>query len=286
MSAFAASFWSITMKISDNYYKSYSYLPIMILINAILAFMLLLYKNPIRGFTILSIFTGIFQALTIYFYSKAIKSTNNPGIVASLVRVQVLLTFILSIFILHTQFDVKKLVSICVIIIGAYIVIRGEGKRKNDKSKHFIIYTIIASIMYSLFDIFTKLSLNKVNIYYHLVIMLITAFIVFSILQICEYKNYGLVKPEKKTKGDIKLFNKYNILSVILSGVFNFLVVYLLIKSIGSSSDPSYPKAVMAISIIITTVLSKFMVKNANTNTTEIIGIITILIGVGGVALL
>lgn len=152
----------------------------------------------------------------------------------------------------------------------------------NNNKYSWIIYSIIAIILISLYDIFSKSKPKKLESSVQSFIIMICYFIIFTILNfgskiINRYrkikKEYKPINVEEKYK-NISKFKKYS--QLILLGVFFTFMLYFLNKSLEFAPYPAAAKGIGASSVAISLILS-FLFFKEFPNLMQILGTIVIL---------
>ena len=74
VAAIFSAFWSISIKLSNNYFNSESTMTVMGIVNFLLNLLLFIYKKKEFHFSKYSIISGIFLMLVLYFFQSSSKS--------------------------------------------------------------------------------------------------------------------------------------------------------------------------------------------------------------------
>jgi drug/metabolite transporter (DMT)-like permease len=270
------------IKIAQNNYDADSILPFCLFINAIMIVALNTFKKVPFQIEKYAIGAGLTFSLTIYYFNKAISEIANPGIPVAVSRTQIILTYFASLLLFHQKFSIKRFGSLMVIILGAFITIMGQFSQV--KSYNWLKDALFASFWSSVNDIFSKYSLNKVSNNIFLNNEIISATILLGIIQIVKTKQLGLKKLKKETnKSSFELFNKVPVIPIIILMLSQFFMLYYTGAAFKLASNPAYPRAVfMAGQVVITTITSLLLEKNAEINIKESIGMLLIIIGAVG----
>lgn len=164
---------TVFYKLLGNYYNSLG-------INIRLFSLVVIYLLLINLRNIKNIFkcdkalflSGIFFGLFNLFFIRAVLSYHNPGVISSLLRFQIPLTYIIFL-ILGSAFRVKEFLLVILIIIGALLnmidfkkmkIKESENNQISNNKKEWIFYILIAIISFSLFDLFIKRSSADINL--------------------------------------------------------------------------------------------------------------------------
>jgi len=313
----SAGLIAVSGKIGEYYYTFASFIATVMF----LVCLLILPYNLITGkkilFNIFSSLSGIFFGLTLFFLFRAIKFVNNPGIAVALLRCQCILTLLFGYFLFKYKINVKIILSIIVILIGAFIIVIFENKSKNRdstigggvyelgairgsdyKSKElkesfnfndkmfggdskWILYILIAIVFYSLYDIFTKLAVKEINPFSHTLIVVIFSFLVLLLIQIFMERKIGLTTKSENLIERNK-YTKYHLLSVLITSLLTCFFLLFLNISILNAPRPSYVKAILVFSMVITTIISKFMVPGAKITIEQWGGMFLVVCGILG----
>ncbi len=315
--------------------KNFSFLKMNIgigIISLIILFLLNI-KNldKFRSLTIYSFITALLFTFFNYSMFRAVISYHNPGVINALLRLQIMLTFLASLFIFKTNFDWKKMILICLILLGALITVINfkikDNAKKNDdndikikslvykikdqkdklsyselnnllkteidrlgisksqclnyivnldKSKNnqlnfnkyiWLVYTILAIIFYSSFDISTKLIPKTTHGGIHTLFVMIIYTLFFIILLVSKfiiqkikigYFHEEPVNVEKKYKTISKL-RKYTYL--ILLGLFFTGFIVFINKALHLAPSPAVVKSIGSFGILVSLILTYFMFK-------------------------
>ena len=290
-------------KISEFYFKptnSVMHINIVTLIIILLySFLIKKVKINLNEINIYVILTGVLFALNNFFLLQSLNANDNNGLVFSLVRSQFALTYILSIIFLKEKIQLKKIFYILIIISGCIILtIKPKKKKERFQNKEnsniknivtnniWILYTALTIISFSFFDITSKLSLKTVNPDILPVYVMSIVVIVLLILNKLKGNTILLEKQEKITFNKFKIPVKeknqkiFSIISIILAGIFFGLFYIFLNISISKSNNPTEPKAILTLGLIIVSLFTFIYIKNEKLYKNFIIGAITLLVGV------
>ena len=277
IAAIFSACWSISIKMSNNYFTTKSITSIMGLVNFILNLIVFIYYGSEFSFNKYAVTSGVFLMLVIHFLSQALIRVNNPGIPTALLRFQVVITFFLSLYFFNSKFEYLKLLFILLMIVGIFLILLGKKSKdkKEKKDNTYLLYVLGSIISFSIYDIFIKKASAETGIINNVLITSGVSAILFIIVQFATDKNIGLIEILNPKDRHNSFPNKY--LSPLLSGLFLFCTQIFLIQSIKLSPNPAYPKAILASQILITTLVSQFIFKNAKIATTQIIGMLIVL---------
>ena len=240
-------------------------------------------KVPYK-FNIFALASGIVHGITIFLFNKSVKASNNPALPAANERLQILLTYFISVVAFKTKINLEKIGTILLIIFGAFITVIGNYKRTNDLT--WLKYSLGAIVGQSLSDIGGKKALNTTSLGNYLRQDLIMASLVSLILQYVQTKKLGLKKLKDKNEAKIKIFNKYPSISITIAILTQILLIYFMAKAIKIATNVAYPKAVFGLSSLMVLIMSYLFEKGTKISTQEIIGNIIVIFGVIGTAIL
>lgn len=292
LTAVCGSLIWLTSKILEFKYHSYF---ILVLVSSLLPIISLLYcffRKEKLQLNIFSIISGILYTFVPFFVIKGLKYVNNPGKFLSVFRTQIILTFILGVIIFKYTINPLKLFSMLVTLGGVFMVVFLEDKNKNEKkckdkdNKLWIIYAIGAIVAYSLYDIFVKKATTQISITNQITqsstLTCICSLIIFFILQ----KKFKISKDDINPDKYITNYDKYIIPSIIINVICGAFFIILLNYSISIAPKPSYVKAILIFSLVITTSVSNIILKKSNINLKQWMGILVLISGILGLIFL
>ena len=288
IATFGATCYTSFLKLTQSYYDSKTVIGFLILCSFIYYFITSDEKNIIKMFEPYACIAGILFGLMATSINEAIKLSNNPGIPSCIVRSNVLITYILSLFVFGLKFAWSKFFAISVIIVGCLITILPDIKNFKSSNNMWILMTIIAGLFSSGNDILSKLSLNKISTENYLVIQMLAAALTAIGVQYARTKTYSLkVLPKDKREkvSKIYLFNKYPQLS--LGVAFAGLIIFrkFLGIAIKKATNPSYPRAIFNSQFLFSILLSLGIQKGSAINNYQWAGSSVILAGILGLSL-
>ena len=284
LSTLFAGFFPTFLKISQNYYQGDSIMPIIFFMNFILNEVYNLITGVTHQLNKLALFTGLIHGLTIYFFNKAVETSNNPALPAANERLQVLLTYFISVVVFKTKISIEKVISIITIIIGAFITVLGNYKRTSDLT--WVKYSFGAILGQSLTDITAKKAMTTTTLGNYLSQDLIVAAAISLFLQYKTTKQLGLQKIKDKNKSKINLINKYPILSLAIAIIAQSLLITFMAAAIKKAPNAAYPKAIFGLTGLLILIMSYLFESKASISKQEIIGNIIIVLGVIGTSIL
>ena len=164
-------------------------------------------------------------------------------------------------------------------------MVKKQQKKKEKNNNVYLLYILGSIISFSIYDIVVKKGVVEAGLYSNALVMSGISAILFLIIQYTTSKKIGLQHIKDKNNTIISIFDKNNYLIPISAGVLLFFQQLFLIESIRLSSNPAYPKAILASQILIVTIVSQFIFKNAKIATTQIIGMLIVLGAVMGMTL-
>ena len=175
---------------------------IIIFIFSIIIYFIFENKNNLTIKNLIYIFlSGVSTTILWIVYFKAL-SLQNVSLVTPIDKLSIIMTLILSTLIFKEDISIIKIVSMILIIIGAFLMI---NKKDNNSDKKWIIYAFLTALFTSISSILAKIGLKDINPY---LATLFRTFIVLIIIWI-------IIIYRKKCKK----VDKYTLKYVILSGI-------------------------------------------------------------------
>ena len=245
-------------------------------------------KNLFKCFEIYAVIAGILFGVMTIAFNAAVNLANNPGLPGSIVPSNALLTYFISLSLFGLAFSWKKFLTILLIIAGCIITTIPNMKHFKSSNNLWIVMTLIAATSAAGNDIFSKLSLNKINNNQYLVVQTFTAAITTIVAQYITTKTVGLKtlkKKDQKKDSKIAFLNKYPQVSlfIALSGLLVFR--QFLSIAIGKSENPSYPRAIFNSQFFLSLLLSMGIQKGSKITNYQWAGSSVVLAGVLTMAL-
>jgi drug/metabolite transporter (DMT)-like permease len=245
-------------------------------------------KNLFKSFEIYAVIAGLLFGLMTISFNAAVNLANNPGLPGSIVPSNALLTYFISLPLFGLAFSWKKFSTILLIIVGCIITTIPNMKDFKSSNNLWIVMTLIAATCAAGNDLFSKLSLNKINNNQYLVIQMFTAAITTIVAQYMITKTIGLKtlkKKDQKKDSKIVFLNKYPQISlfVALSGLLVFR--QFLGIAIEKSENPSYPRAIFNSQFFVSLLLSMGIQKGSQITSYQWAGSSVVLAGVLAMAL-
>ena len=241
------------------------------------------HKNIFSAFEWNAFIAGILFGVMTICFNEAINLSNNPGIPSSLVRSNVLVTYVISLFVFGLKFSWTKFITIMTIIAGCLITIIPNMKDFASSNNKWILMTILAGLLSSGNDVFSKLSLNKIPTDQYLVVQMLAAVLTTLGIQYVRTKTFTLQKLKKtkqKMESKIHILNKYPplLMGVAVASVIIFR--QFLGIAVKNSDNPSYPRALFNSQFFVSLLLSLLIQKNASITKYQGVGSTVILGGV------
>ena len=241
--------------------------------------------NIFKYLEIFAIISGIVIGLGMFFLFSAVSLVDNPGIVTTLNRSQLIFTYFVGLIIFKQNFNFNKFFGILLIIIAVFIQIGKQlifGKFKNSK---WILFTLLSATCGTLLDTISKLSMKKITLVQFNIITFLFSSLTAVTIQYLQDGTFGLQK--KKLKENEKNISKISILNktppiilLLLSTILFATFKYYLNQSIKLSSNPAFPRSIVGGNFIIVLFSSIFLFKKASIKMNEIIAAIIMLIGI------
>ena len=208
------------------------------------------------------ILSGITTALLWMCYFKAL-SLSDVSKVTPIDKLSIVITLILSHFVLNEKITIIKIISMLFMIIGTFLMV---GKTKKEKHNNWLIYAFLTAIFTSLATILGKIGIENTNP--NFATMLRTIEIHIIIWEVI------LIKKEYKDK---KKITKKNMIFIALSGIstaISWLFYFKALKEGEASVVFPIEKLSAAVAILISIMFLK-----EKLNKKGVIGFIMIIIG-------
>jgi len=232
----------------------------------------IVYKIPFY-FNKNALIAGLFMTCGILLLMNAINKADNPGLPIAFYRTQCILTTILMYVLFNSSFSYYKLVSMCIVISGSYILAKSLHKehqiglqnthsyvKNREKSivpiQNWILLSILSGIFVSGKDVFTKYALisKKSNIFNFIFYILLVQTILFMI-----YEYYIIDKVELLQKDNYKIANNTDIIYTIISGILFYFYNYTLVVASKLAPNIGYVKSIDCLGIVATVILSNII---------------------------
>ena len=197
-----------------------------------------------------ALLSGLFGGLTIIALTDSVKKSPNPGMSMAVYRSQAVLTTVLAVFVFDSHITAKKLLAMCVVLAGVYILSTGqstpsipdteedEGDKHNKKGLNWIYITLIAIVVGSLYDLTTKGAFNnkKSGSFENILLnSFLTQAIILMIYDRYKTGNFKLEDINQDKKVDFK-----DVGITIWTGFMYFLYCYIGTKSIELAPNVGY----------------------------------------------
>lgn len=205
--------------------------------------------------------SAITTALLWLSYFKAL-SLAPVSLVTPIDKLSIILTLVLSNLFLKEKITIIKIISMLLIIIGTFLIVK---KRKENKNNSWLIYAFLTALFASLSTIFGKIGVKDIDSNFIIMLRTIIVLIIIWIIIILkkEYKNINLTRK--------------NIVFIILSGIstgFSWLFYFKALKIGEASIVFSIEKLSAGIAIILSIIFLR-----EHLNKRGILGLIMILFG-------
>lgn len=208
------------------------------------------------------ILSGITTALLWMCYFKAL-SLSDVSKVTPIDKLSIVITLILSHFVLNEKITIIKIISMLFMIIGTFLMV---GKTKKEKHNNWLIYAFLTAIFTSLATILGKIGIENTNPNFATMLRTIVILIIIWVVI--------LIKKEYK---DIKKITKKNMIFIALSGIstaISWLFYFKALKEGEASVVFPIEKLSAAVAILISIMFLK-----EKLNKKGVIGFIMIIIG-------
>lgn len=300
----------ILTKVLLSFYNSSLITLIQFSIASILS--LLLNGLQLNLINVISIITGISTAYTTFFLNESYKYVNNVGLPYMVYRIEVILTTVFSYLILgshHIQLSWIKIIYMIILLISLKYVIGNNSDRENKKTTENNIFGIPKWVFYSglsgLFCVVMMISAKFVMMKYmkdkngmgskgiltHISVQLLVATITMMVTQLYISKNIppkeyfnphinSIMKKEQRIITNVNIRSK---ILLLLIGIGYFGFIFGLNRSLVSTPNPGYSKAIISLSTLLVTIISTYVFKDANLTQTQWIGIIISMLCVLGI---
>ena len=296
--AVGSTSFSLTSKKGEEYISPESFTSYYFLISTILLFLYISLKKDKLEISKSPLIAGIFLGLSNIFLNKSIFESANPGLAMGIFRTQSVLTYICAIFLFHSSVNLRRIIGMVLVIIGAFVS-SGNKNNKNNKNKEtnksnslkskiddykWEFFAIIGAILMTFKDIFTKISLSKtsnvMNVPSFMFLSLLSGCVVCFIYKIIVEKSILIKSSKSNTTNKIK-DNQY--LYVILMGFIFLMYATTVAISTKLAPNPGIPKAIDLFGIVFTLIFSKYLFKNSEISKKQWVGIILLIVGVSTV---
>ena len=237
-----------------------------------------------------SIIAGLAFGIGTMFFEEAVHKAKNPGLVNAIYRSQAALTAIVSVFVLGSSLSPQVMIGILITIIGACIIALAKDKkenyepyhldideeRKNKKlDKNWLPYALIAGLIATVKDITGVLAIRGKR-------MSPSSF-VFSqamfgaiIVGMYQFYKFGSLMPQPYNKIDkSKMWA-----GIGAASLDNFIWCAVLIYLMNKASNPAFPKAVQMSGIVLTSIVSGFVFRDATLNKMQWAGVLAVVSGI------
>lgn len=241
-------------------------------------------------FNIPALLSGLFGGLTIVTLTDSVKKSPNPGMSMAIYRSQAVLTTILAFFVFDSHITAKKLLAMCVVMMGVYILSTGhvnhkkepphqekDGGKPSKKGLNWVHITMIAIILGSLYDLTAKGAFNNTesgNFKNILLNFFLTQAIVLMVYDKIKTGNFRLEDINRDKKVDMK-----DIGITVWTGFAYFLYCYISTKAIEVAPNVGYAKAITTLGVVMTTVFSHYLFDSVLTKRV-LMGVVIIMIGI------
>ncbi len=208
------------------------------------------------------ILSGITTALLWMCYFKAL-SLSDVSKVTPIDKLSIVITLILSHFVLNEKITIIKIISMLFMIIGTFLMV---GKTKKEKHNNWLIYAFLTAIFTSLATILGKIGIENTNPNFATMLRTIVILIIIWVVI--------LIKKEYKDK---KKITKKNMIFIALSGIstaISWLFYFKALKEGEASVVFPIEKLSAAVAILISIMFLK-----EKLNKKGVIGFIMIIIG-------
>ena len=235
-----------------------------------------------------SVISGLCFGCALYYMNNALSLIQNPGIPSAVLRTNIVITYVASLFLFRESFSFSKVGFILLTLVGGFVAILPKLIGMNNDNITWLYPTLIAGCFASLSDITTKFGVSEVSNLDFSTIQVLVAGLLNYLFQYADTRNIGLQELDAdvaKDKSSIDLLNTYPWISLVICIMgFTFFREYLG-EAIQQSSNPVYPRAIFNSQFILTLVLSYFLQTDGTFTMYEGLGAVIIAMGVVGFSL-
>jgi len=241
-----------------------------------------------------AVLAGLFQGIAVLLILDSINKSDNPGLPMAFFRCQAVLTAIASVFLFKAKLPIHKLIAMCFVILGVYILAKSLDKKEsftdnpNDPEEikkriktiipitNWIIIAIIAGIFMTVKDIFTKYALLSKNsntpniIFYGFLVQTIIMFV---------YEYYVSRNIKLKDKNNDKIVACKDKLIIVVVGIILYGYVYTLTNACKLAPNIGFVKSIDCLGIVATILLSNLIFKT-KLNKQSYLGILITIISI------
>lgn len=235
-----------------------------------------------------SVISGLCFGCALYFMNNALSLIQNPGIPSAVLRTNIVITYVASLFLFRESFSFSKVGFILLTLVGGFVAILPKLIGMNNDNITWLYPTLIAGCFASLSDITTKFGVSEVSNLDFSTIQVLVAGLLNYMFQYADTGNIGLQVLDAdvaKDKSSIELLNTYPWISLAICIMGFSLFREYLGEAIQQSSNPVYPRAILNSQFILTLVLSYFLQTDGTFTMYEGLGAVIIAMGVVGFSL-
>lgn len=235
-----------------------------------------------------SVISGLCFGCALYYMNNALSLIQNPGIPSAVLRTNIVITYVASLFLFRESFSFSKVGFILLTLVGGFVAILPKLIGMNNDNITWLYPTLIAGCFASLSDITTKFGVSEVSNLDFSTIQVLVAGLLNYMFQYADTGNIGLQVLDAnvaKDKSSIELLNTYPWISLVICIMGFSLFREYLGEAIQQSSNPVYPRAIFNSQFILTLVLSYFLQTDGTFTMYEGLGAVIIAMGVVGFSL-
>jgi len=229
---------------------------------------------------------GIISGVIFFLIDDTISIINNTSYVQSILRLEIIFVTIFSYILFGVKISYIMIFFMCLIVVGCYII----SSNVNNSDDYSWLYLGIAASMLSSIAVLllkhiyrTVKNITIPQILFNKYIGVCT----FSIINQLVY-NKSLVILDKNTSLYKNYTNAVLTMSILFASIIFSLYQIILMNAVKLSKNPSYPLAIMTLSIVGITLLNMFLPltykKKTDVTLEQWVGIILIILGIFGVS--
>ncbi|MAH21009.1 MAG: hypothetical protein CMB96_06215 [Flavobacteriaceae bacterium] len=307
ISAIAGSLWSLSIKYGLEVFSPISFAGWYSFIASLISIGAAFYKTHSLKISKYGIGAGIASGIAIACAAKAINIGPNPGFCMALIRMQAILTAIMSYFIWGAPLTPLNILGMILACIGVLLLVmsgnvkkhvvkqKEEEKQKQEEKQaktaqtaaptskiagyEWVIFSLLAALAMTGKDLFTKTALIKYGKSTFMDLFWNTAF--FSVIAVFGYmliKNKSLdlklTKSEKSAKDYYKDAGYYVGLTALAFSLYQFTVI----AASKEAPNVGFVKSIDTLGIILTSIVSYYEFNSA-LDGENIVGMICIVLG-------
>ena len=237
-----------------------------------------LFKGYKLNFDMLSILGGVSFGLAQLGLMLGLDKASNPGLADALLRLQVVMTTLLSVVFLGHPLSYTGIIGIAIAIVSAIMISYDprenfdNNKEKKEATIPWYVYPALGGVFLSIKDVLGVVAVNKGTTSE----MFVFSVSLFSALTLFIY-NYYLTKTiEPQFKNDK---NKYeSLLFIVIAAICGAISQFTITTAMPLAPNAGYAKSISLLSVVFTTFYS-VEVFHDSINVQKSVGILGLIIG-------